>query len=235
MPQPDTATTTVPFFSIDDVGKEIHEINTPSDIPCAPDIIRKGRAIITQYISDTEVIIEFIEAFESTTLQAGTWGYAVKTVSGLNHLIGEQVVVSSDSSDNPVQTVDADGKVTIDNFSTIIHVGLAYPSTKLTTMRLEGGQAFGSSQGKLKRIDKIIIRVLETRGGSYINAVGKEQGILNRSLNNDMNRVTPFLSGDVELNFGDIWNRDGRIEIRSNEPQPMTIQSITYYVDTSDK
>jgi hypothetical protein len=89
-------------------------------------------------------------------------GSATTTLSGLSHLEGQTVSMLADGSVHANKTVSS-GAITLDRSVTKACVGLSYDSI-LQTMRIEGGAAEGTSQGKTKRISKVVLRLFETVG-----------------------------------------------------------------------
>ena len=89
-------------------------------------------------------------------------GSATTTLSGLAHLEGQTVSILADGAAHANKTVSS-GAITLDRSATKACVGLSYDSI-LQTMRIEGGAAEGTSQGKTKRISKVVLRLFETVG-----------------------------------------------------------------------
>ena len=87
-------------------------------------------------------------------------GSSTTTLSGLSHLEGQVVSVLADGSTHADKQVSS-GSITLDRSVTSAVVGLKYDSV-LQTMRVEGGAAQGTSQGKIKRISKVVLRLFET-------------------------------------------------------------------------
>lgn len=211
-------------FESGDIGKEIHQL------------IGKGRAKITGFTDSQNVTVSIIETFSSATLLPNEWAIAIKNITGLGHLEGETVTINSDGATVPNKTVSS-GAIEIDNAGSIIHVGLSY-SSKQKNMPIESlalSGIIGTSQHKIKRIDSVVIRFDKTLGGKIIDFNNNETPITARSLVDNMNEVPDLNSGDEEIILGTGWDRLGQIEIIQDEPQPMTIKSITYKVTINDK
>ena len=90
-------------------------------------------------------------------------GSATTTLSGLSHLQGQTVSILADGSVHANKVVNGSGQITLDRSVTKACVGLSYDSV-LQTMRIEGGSLEGTSQGKIKRISKVVLRLFETVG-----------------------------------------------------------------------
>lgn len=220
----DTFTADSSTFESGDIGKEIHQL------------IGKGRAKITGFTDSQNVTVSIIETFSSATLLPNEWAIAIKNITGLGHLEGETVTINSDGATVPNKTVSS-GAIEIDNAGSIIHVGLSY-SSKQKNMPIESlalSGIIGTSQHKVKRIDSVVIRFDKTLGGKIIDFNNNETPITARSLVDNMNEVPDLNSGDEEIILGTGWDRLGQIEIIQDEPQPMTIKSITYKVTINDK
>ena len=89
-------------------------------------------------------------------------GSATTTLSGLAHLEGQTVSILADGSTHADKVVSS-GSISLDRSTSKAVVGLAYDSV-LQTMRIEGGAAEGTAQGKTKRISKVVLRLFETVG-----------------------------------------------------------------------
>lgn len=209
------------IFSASDVGKEIHEIGGT------------GRALITAFVDSQNVTVDILEAFSSATITS--WAFAIKTITGLDHLEGATVSICSDGATVPDQVV-SNGSITLGFAGSIVHVGLSYTSTQknmpIELQALAG--VIGSTQGKINRIDTIILRVENTNGGKILSG-GKEIIIPARSTNNNMNQAPALFEGDIEIRIGGNWANIGQISVIQDGPQPMTLKSITYKTTVNDK
>ena len=77
-------------------------------------------------------------------------GVSANSISGLNHLEGEEVRILGDGAAHADKTVSS-GSITLDRSVKKAHIGLGYNST-LRTKRDESGSQDGTAQAKLKRI-----------------------------------------------------------------------------------
>ena len=211
------ATASVSSFSNSDIGKQIHEFGTGT-----------GKATITGYTSSTQITISIIESFSSNSLSS--WSIALKTVTGLNHLEGKQVDIAGDDTTQPKQTVSS-GAVSLSKFSRIIHVGLNYESIQ-KSMPLEAlsfRNVIGSSQHKITKITKATVTFSETLGG-LVN----DEPILSKNFNDNMNEASPLINEDRKVLIKSSYQDNSFVEIKQNEPQPMTIKSVTYKFSVND-
>ena len=160
-------------------------------------------------------------------------GSATTTLSGLAHLEGQTVSVLADGATHADKVVSS-GQITLDRSTTKAVVGLAYDSV-LQTMRIEGGAAEGTSQGKTKRISKVVLRLFETVGVKVGPSLAQLETVPFRTTSSQMNNpVDTLLAGDKEIEFRDDYNTDGFIFVKQDQPLPLSILAIYPTVVTSD-
>jgi hypothetical protein len=208
-------------FSASSVGKEIRNLNGT------------GKAKITTYNSTTEVAITIIRDFSTNNLISGNWAIAIQEVGGLSHLIGASVEANGDGATDPdAKTVNAEGKITLKNFASIIHVGLKYNSI-FTSYPIESKkllQVVGSQQNKLLRITELAIKFFTSRAG-LIEIDNKQLPIISRNLTDNINEAPTFKDGLKIITVAGDWGYDRKYSIIQNEPQAMNIKNITYEVN----
>jgi len=189
--------------------------------------------IIVQRIINGSTV-QYVEYLDSTLNQdsglAGTVTGASTTVTSLDHLEGETVQILIDDAVYPKQIV-TNGAVTVNLPSTFasktIEVGLGYVST-IKTLRPEGTAAAGTAQGRKKRYNEIIVRLLDSVG---VTINGDQLPF--RSSADEMGEPIPAFTGDKRVtNLG--WNRDGQITIKQTQPLPMTVLAVTGTIVTTD-
>src|SRR6185295_703787 len=117
------------------------------------------------------------------------------------------------------------GAITLERAASVVQAGL-YFSTRLVPMRPEAGAADGTSQGKTKRVDKLVVRFVDTLGGR----AGRFGRTLDRiSLRNPatpMGQAPMPATGDVEIDFDGDYDTDAYVEIAQDQPLPMKIAAI---------
>ena len=160
-------------------------------------------------------------------------GSATTTLSGLAHLEGQTVSILADGATHADKVVSS-GSITLDRNTEKAVVGLAYDSV-LQTMRIEGGAAEGTSQGKTKRISKVVLRLFETVGAKVGPSLTELETIPFRTTSSLLsNPVETLLAGDKEIEFRDDYNTDGFIFIKQDQPLPLSVLAIYPTVVTSD-
>lgn len=184
-----------------------------------------------EYLTSYE---EFYDQEDCFYVDSGlTYEGTPKTViTGLEHLKGETVSILADGAVVPNQVVTSDGKITLPRAASKVHVGLPYVS-KLKTLRIEAGQAAGTAQGKMKRIDTVILRVVDSLGGKVGTDKSQEQ-IVCRSTATPLGQAPALISDDVKVQFDGGWDDDGQVVIIQDQPLPMNITAIITRVNTSE-
>ena len=150
-------------------------------------------------------------------------GVPVSTFSGLDHLEGETVQVLGDGAVQPDRVV-VGGEITLQQPASIVSVGLAQNST-LKTMRVEGGNPIGTSQGKTKRISDTVVRVFRSVG---IVVNGQRPDMMPPA----MNEPVALFTGDLQVDIDDGYDDAGQIEVVQNQPLPLTVICIMPEVRT---
>ena len=175
--------------------------------------------------------VEYLDSNLATdSALTGTVTGSSTKVTSLDHLEGQTVQILIDDAVYPKQVVSS-GAVTIDLPSTFasktIEVGLGYVST-LKTLKVEAGTQAGSAQGRKKRYNEVIVRLLNSVGAT----VNGDQ-IPFRSSADEMGEPIPVFTGDKKVtNLG--WDTNGQIEIKQTQPLPLTVLSVTGTLVASD-
>ena len=160
-------------------------------------------------------------------------GSATTTLSGLAHLEGQSVSILADGSVHANKTVSS-GSITLDRSVTKACVGLAYDSV-LQTMRIEGGAAEGTSQGKTKRISKVVLRLFETVGVKVGPSLTQLETVPFRTTSSPMGQpVSTLIAGDKTIEFRGDFDSDGFIFVKQDQPLPLTVLAIYPTLVTSD-
>ena len=160
-------------------------------------------------------------------------GTSTSTLSGLDHLENQTVSILADGAAHANKIVSS-GAITLDRACTSACIGLAYNSV-LQTMRIEGGAAEGTSQGKTKRISKVVLRLFETVGVKVGPSLTNLETVPFRTTSSLLTSpVDTLLAGDKEIEFRDDYNSDGFIFVKQDQPLPCSVLAIYPTLVTSD-
>lgn len=159
-------------------------------------------------------------------------GEPTMVVGGGAHLEGEEVQILADGYVVPSQVVQ-NGSITLEFEASSVNYGFGYVS-EVETMRIEAGSANGTSQGKIKRINKASFRFYETLGAQYGPNENNLDIIPFRSTSDKMNSSPPRFSGDKEVSWNNGHETPGRILARQTQPLPFAILAIMPKLRTND-
>ena len=152
-------------------------------------------------------------------------GSAFTLVDELDHLEGEEVQILGDGAVQAPKTVSG-GEITLDQAVDKVHVGLQYISV-METLPIEGGNPLGTSQGHLKRIKNVSLRLDRSIGFSLGDVYGNlDQYYFGPSV---MNEPLILFTGDTEpMPFTGSYDRQSRLKIMQDAPLPFNLLAIMY-------
>ena len=153
------------------------------------------------------------------------------SLTGLDHLEGEQVAVVGDGAAQNNKTISS-GAITIDTASEEAKVGLLY-SSDLQTMRLDEGYT-ETSQTKTKRIYDLSVRFHDTVGASVGPNVDNLTSIDFRDSSASMNLPVPLFTGDKFIEFDSDYGTEGLVYVQQPQALPMTVLGIYPRLDTEN-
>jgi len=217
-----------PVFEATDVGREIVQRYYDEE----NGLWRSSRALITSFISQDEVLVRIIAAFEDNDVPLNTWRMTATTLRGMYHLEGETVSALADGAE-VTGLVVTDGAVTLTTPASRVVVGLPYTST-LATQRIEAGASIGTAQSKTKRVHKLALRLYNSLGGKIGPSATNLDQIVYRTGNDFMDEVPPTLTGDTDvLAFPGGYETDGRIWVVADQPLPLTVVALYPELETA--
>ena len=142
----------------------------------------------------------------------------VTTITGLAHLEGESVKIVGNGAVFPDKTVSG-GSVTISSAVSEAYVGQGF-SGVIKPSRPEFGTPTGTSQGRKKRANQVLVRLVNTTG---IKINGDQ--IPFRSSADLMGSPPAAFTGDKKvMNLG--YDRDGFVEIRQEQPLDFHVVAV---------
>lgn len=144
-------------------------------------------------------------------------GAANRKVAGLAHLDGKTVTVVQGNTIS-YQLVAGDW-ITVPS-TAAGYVGLPYTST-LTPMKLDMDLEDGSSQGRKKRIHKVVVRTQKSQGGEVCVNAGQWYDL-----------ASTLTTGDQKILTAGTFGFDADVSVRQSDPYPMCILAIEPVWDT---
>lgn len=209
-----------------------------------------GKAIITSYVSGTEVVANIIQEITNiipdnqdnipAPVAPNQWSIATPTeiVTGLNHLEGMEVAILADGSVVPNQTVE-DGAITLPLPASAITTGLPY-TCQLQTLYLDPPNTPTTVQGKRKNIQAVTVRMEASRGMS-VGTNQPDQSIqpdnatvpwLNMKEFKERNatifagNAIPLFTGDERILVPGDWKKPGQVAIQATYPLPANVIAV---------
>lgn len=167
--------------------------------------------------------------------ETGATGYVyekVSSLSGLDHLEGEEVAILGDGAVQTNKTVTG-GAITLDNPAGVITVGLPYESD-MSQLRLESGAQDGTSFAKYRRTHRVGALFERTLGIKVGKSFDEMDRLVFRNANDPAGQATPLFSGIwvTKVDFG--YDYDNQVHMRCDQPLPATILAIMPQLHTQD-
>ena len=157
-------------------------------------------------------------------------GEATKTISGLDHLEGEEVQILADGSVHPPKTVSS-GSIELDREASRVHAGLGY-TARLKTLDFTGGAPGGTTQSRIHKISRAGIRLHETVGGYLGPDDESMEELLFRTSADKMGEPIPPFSGTKYVDYWDGYDVNTQILFQHTAPLPATVLGLVAQVDT---
>ena len=139
-------------------------------------------------------------------------GAANRSVTGLSHLNGKQVTIVQNGVLTGTAVVSG-GAVTVPA-TTAGYVGLPYIST-LMPMKLDMDLEDGSSQGRKKRIHKVVVRTQKSKGGQVRVNAGQWYDL-----------ASTLTTGDQKILTAGTFGFDADVSVQQSDPYPMCVLAI---------
>jgi hypothetical protein len=159
-------------------------------------------------------------------------GDAATVISGLDHLEGETVQILADGAAHPDKQVQA-GSVTLDRAASVVQVGLPFES-RLETLDLDVGAADGASIGRQKRIDRAVVKFLDTLGAQVGFNEDHMDEVLFRSASAPMNSGPLLFTGEKRVVFPKGWDTAARVMVVQTQPLPCTVAAVVPRVTVNE-
>jgi len=195
-----------------------------------------GEFHITSWSSTKIVTGDIKFTFSSSTIAAGYWAKSVDLLSGLSHLEAKTVKVLADGGVDKPDKVVSNGTISLAYNYFVVQTGLPY-TQKLATLPFESGSARGTSQGKIQRINQVMLKVYRSyRGFKMGGTEALAERVSFREPETLLGTPEALLTGILpNINFKDDYRYGSQIWITNDEPFPIELLSIMAMLDTHDK
>lgn len=160
---------------------------------------------------------------------------STSTVTGLWHLIGQDVTALVDGNVQGPFTVSTAGAITLStplvgtsaNADSQAIVGLGYESV-IVDLPLAQATQSGAPQGRYKGVNAIVLKLHHTRGIRYANYThqSRYKEIKQRDVENWNDPIEPYTGDTLPLKIDSGWDIDGSTWLAQTYPLPMEILMI---------
>jgi len=207
--------------------------------------ITQGSGTHTIYkVDQTQRFVEFMEVFYDNSMAQSVAHYVdcgsslsgsspVSTVSGLDYIDGETVSILGDDAVQPDKTIVA-GSITPQFSLTTARIGLAYNSSIQTLPLAVGNVETMTSIGNKKRIHRIVVKILDTLGLKYGLESDDLTAEIFRRAGDAIGSSLSLFTGDRNLAMPGIFDTEGKIYLRQDQPYPSTITMIAIDYETNE-
>lgn len=162
-------------------------------------------------------------------IEGGNVRKAVTTLSGLDHLEGETVVVLADGSVVENLTVSS-GSVTLSFRASRVHVGLPYTSD-IETLDIELPD--NTIADRKKKVTQVTFKFENSRGLFYGNDYTRMDELKQRE-NETYGEPTALFTGPRTVHIPPEWTETGRVVARQRYPLPMSVLAIILDIEVGD-
>jgi hypothetical protein len=154
-------------------------------------------------------------------------GYAVTSISGLDHLEGETVAILADGSVSASQAVYL-GAITLPAAASVVHVGLPY-SSEIKTLDFDLQQARAPANAR-RRVTEVVVKVERSRGLWVGPNADNVIEVKQRDVEPYGDPIELF-TADIKIAIPPSWGRSGSIVLQQLDPLPLTILAVLPEVD----
>lgn len=209
-----------------------------------------GKAVVTSYVSGTEIVADIIEPITNTMpndpndmpipAAPNQWSISTPTttVGGLNHLEGMEVAILADGSVVANQIV-TDGAIELPSAASAITIGLPY-TCQLQTLYLDPPNTPTTVQGKRKNIQAVTVRMEASRGMS-VGTNQLDQSTLPNNADVPWVNMKPFkertalisagspiplFTGDERILVPGDWKKPGQVAVETSFPLPANVIAV---------
>lgn len=163
------------------------------------------------------VLVQFTETITDGYVREVDLGGATTTISGLDHLEGETVLITS-AGEVVAGAVVADGSVTVTSDIYTYQVGIPY-TMKVRTMRLSIPSESETLQSRIKRIHELVVRYIKSANGK----AGQEYG--GTEYLSDLDASYSSNANDMAILNKGGFNEEAYTIVVSDGPFPFTLLS----------
>jgi hypothetical protein len=225
---PIVVTTSVPHGLSDGDNVDIQDVVGMTEINGKRYTVANATASdfeLTSVEDQTDIDGTGFSAYESSGQVRDT----ITTLSGLDYLEGKEVAIVVNGQTHPKKTV-SNGSITLDFEGSKVHVGLPFTS-RIETLDVEFSDTV---RGKRKNIGNVAILFKDTVG-CKIGPDTDNLLPLKWRETEDWNEADRFFTGEKDIDILPSWSRGGNFVIQQDNPQPITVLSVSPEITIGDR
>jgi hypothetical protein len=181
--------------------------------------VRYIEAMASRYFAD---LTEYVGLDSSICYN----GASTSSLSGLGHLEGEEVYALVDGAVQGPFTVSS-GAITLDAPGEVICAGIRRTADAQTLPLVAEIEAFGQSTFKsIKKVTLRVYRSIRFFAGDKADRLYEAKVRTSESYGDPISLQT----GEVEVAVGTDWDETGQLIVRTQDPLPLTVSSMTLHV-----
>ena len=204
--------------SLDDVGDAIVLVDGTTYYRC--NIVSTTSATVATVKLDKDLPV----SLRNTGIT--TYEVARNVISGISWLEGKTINILADGAVHPQRTVSS-GSITLDQASSVVHVGLPIEADLQTLPMALQVEAFG--QGRVKNLNHVWLRVLESSG--IFAGPSADKLVEAKQRTTEPYGSPPDLkTQDIKIMLTPQWQDNGQLFVRQTDPLPLTIVGLTLEV-----
>ena len=204
--------------SLDDVGDAIVLVDGTTYYRCN----------IVSTTSQTVATVKLDKDLPVSLRNTGITTYEVarNVISGISWLEGKTVNILADGAVHP-QRIVSSGSITLDQASSVVHVGLPIEADLETLPMALQVEALG--QGRVKNLNHVWLRVLESSG--IFAGPSADKLVEAKQRTTEPYGSPPDLkTQDIKIMLTPEWQDNGQLFVRQSDPLPLTIVGLTLEV-----
>lgn len=212
-------------------GREGDVIRAGNGIFRIDTVVEPTLAAVTMWAEPTNWVPQTDRAL-TLDIYSGSWTLdtPTDTLSGLEHLEGEEVAILGDGNVFPRQTV-VNGTVTLSAPVTRAIVGLPF-ECRAKTLPINVPDA--AIEGKRKRVVGIGVRLSRSRGLQIGDSYDTTYEMPERTTE-DWGRPTMLQDGIHHQSIGTTWDEEGQTYYKLSDPLPVTLLSMISDMEVGDE
>ena len=153
-------------------------------------------------------------------------GVLTTTITGLSHLIGEEVVILADGVVIEDEIVDDDGEITLTTAVNKYSVGLVYRS-ELQPMKPVVETQMGTSAASIVGVHKMGVSLHNSDGVQYGTDTGSLYDVDTDTVGiENSSEITGLFTGVVDVSVDGGYNLENNIRIVSDAPLPCIVRAL---------